>query len=679
MLDRDQPSQPIPLENDNNPLSFAYTTTTTVRYSAKGVVKLRVESEDPNQHLKDFLKLVDSLDLDGENRERTRLRLFQFSLRDQASNWLERLPAGSITTWEDLTTRFLAQFFPLGRTAKLRNDIMMFQQHHGESLSEAWTRIDYAAGGRLRKLRQDEAWATIERLAQYEDEGWNDTLTPDEVSLNFKNPDIEQLLGIMERKVDALMTDAISLMGKSESVFRFTTNKIYRPPSELSRQEEFEHIVTNFILDQEERITQLKNYKQVIVEEFMEFSSEVTRRLKERIKENENKPRKIKKITKYPDTKVLENSAKCHVTNYEHKTMHVSLSMKEGCRVQFLIEDKAADGCHLWSNVSLSQTLSRAIVTLEYKKARNRKYSTWFQLFGHEGRVLILLSIAVTNGRKAAMSKRARSTRGQASSSHNETMEEKVRKYDPLHKGVTFRLGGVEKEMSLLEFRWRVGLYSEGESRNVATLSGLRKAETVNSTRETHLIWPSIGDGMFNVGNIKAQSIRNPRIKLAHRCIIITITGRKETTNRVTEIDLFYLYCIFGEGVVCNIPYWLAKYLKGVRDKAMIFRGMFVTKIARSFGLLTDELVSVLNCEPPPHVYRKKSLVKMRVIMELHEGVCCWPATRGIMEENEGDDEEGDEEGGNKGVGGSADVYRNISAGEWQVHQAQWMGQQDDR
>ncbi|GKF89014.1 hypothetical protein Tco_0262977 [Tanacetum coccineum] len=46
------------------------------------------------------------------------------------------------------------------------------------------------------------------------------------------------------------------------------------------------------------------------IEEFMEFSSEVTRRLKERIKENENKPRKIKKITKYPNTKVLENSAK---------------------------------------------------------------------------------------------------------------------------------------------------------------------------------------------------------------------------------------------------------------------------------------------------------------------------------------------------------------------------------
>ncbi|GKA76481.1 zinc finger, CCHC-type containing protein [Tanacetum coccineum] len=70
-----------------------------------------------------------------------RLRLFQFSLRGQARNWLKHLPAGSITTWEDLTTRFLAQFFPPGRTAKLRNDILMFQQHHGESIFEAWTRF----------------------------------------------------------------------------------------------------------------------------------------------------------------------------------------------------------------------------------------------------------------------------------------------------------------------------------------------------------------------------------------------------------------------------------------------------------------------------------------------------------------------------------------------------------
>ncbi|GKC28301.1 zinc finger, CCHC-type containing protein [Tanacetum coccineum] len=122
----------LPVGNNMVPLRLD-----TIRLEKNGCSFHGLRSEDPNQHLKDFLKLVDLLDLDGENRERTCLGLFQFSLRDQASNWLERLPAGSITTWEDLTTRFIAQFFPPGRTANLCNDILMFQQHHGESLSEA--------------------------------------------------------------------------------------------------------------------------------------------------------------------------------------------------------------------------------------------------------------------------------------------------------------------------------------------------------------------------------------------------------------------------------------------------------------------------------------------------------------------------------------------------------------
>ncbi|GKE54013.1 zinc finger, CCHC-type containing protein, partial [Tanacetum coccineum] len=127
---------------------------------------------------------------------------------DTIHNWLERLPARSITIWEDLTTRFLAQFFPPGRTAKLRNDILMFQQHHGESLSEAWTRfkgllqkvphhgidrwlqiqkfydhvsfhlkfeIVRATGGKLRNKNADESLEIIKNLALYDHEGWDDT------------------------------------------------------------------------------------------------------------------------------------------------------------------------------------------------------------------------------------------------------------------------------------------------------------------------------------------------------------------------------------------------------------------------------------------------------------------------------------------------------------------------
>ncbi|GJW71528.1 retrovirus-related pol polyprotein from transposon TNT 1-94 [Tanacetum coccineum] len=81
------------------------------------------------------------------------LRLFQFYLRDQASNWFERILAGSISTCEDLTTHFLAQLSLPGRTYKLRNDILMFQQHQGVSISEAWTRQSQEKDTVIRKLK----------------------------------------------------------------------------------------------------------------------------------------------------------------------------------------------------------------------------------------------------------------------------------------------------------------------------------------------------------------------------------------------------------------------------------------------------------------------------------------------------------------------------------------------
>ncbi|GJS91751.1 zinc finger, CCHC-type containing protein [Tanacetum coccineum] len=123
----------------------------TIRLVQNGCSFYGLRSEYPNQHLKDFLKLMDSLDLDVANREKTR----------------------SISTWEDLTTRFLAEFFLPGRTTKLRNDILMFQQHQGESLSEC--EIDHATGGKLRDKNADESWEIIENLALYNHEGWNDS------------------------------------------------------------------------------------------------------------------------------------------------------------------------------------------------------------------------------------------------------------------------------------------------------------------------------------------------------------------------------------------------------------------------------------------------------------------------------------------------------------------------
>ncbi|GJS06114.1 hypothetical protein Tco_0362910 [Tanacetum coccineum] len=74
----------LPVGNNVVPLQ-----SDTIRLVQNGCSFYGLRSEDPNQHLKDFLKLVDSLDLDDANRERTSMHLFQFSIRDQASNWIE--------------------------------------------------------------------------------------------------------------------------------------------------------------------------------------------------------------------------------------------------------------------------------------------------------------------------------------------------------------------------------------------------------------------------------------------------------------------------------------------------------------------------------------------------------------------------------------------------------------
>ncbi|GJV70963.1 zinc finger, CCHC-type containing protein [Tanacetum coccineum] len=199
-------------------------------------------SEDPIQHLKDFLKIVDSIDLNG-----ARLRLLYFSLRDQAINWLDRLLAGSISTWDDLTIRFLAQFFPPKNIAKLQNDILMFQQNRDESLYDAWNYFKDLLrkvphyGGRLRKLRPKKAWETIKDLAQYEEEEWNEQIFSEKGSPDYIDANLEQELESIERQVKSLTRSEVLLYYE----WGFTSPK--RP-----YQEEFEGQILKLIDDQED-------------------------------------------------------------------------------------------------------------------------------------------------------------------------------------------------------------------------------------------------------------------------------------------------------------------------------------------------------------------------------------------------------------------------------------------
>lgn len=101
----------------------------------------KAPNEDPNEHIANFNKICGTFQIHNIDAEAIRLRSFSFSLHDRAKQWLHTLPADSITTWDDLCSKFLAKFFPFEKTDHLRNTIHGFGQWNGELLHEAWARF----------------------------------------------------------------------------------------------------------------------------------------------------------------------------------------------------------------------------------------------------------------------------------------------------------------------------------------------------------------------------------------------------------------------------------------------------------------------------------------------------------------------------------------------------------
>ncbi|GJX10447.1 hypothetical protein Tco_0200306 [Tanacetum coccineum] len=82
----------------------------TIRLVKNGCSFHGLWSEDPNQHLKDFLKCVDSLDLDGENRERTHLGPHdtQYCMEDPEQAFVEYASSRTDEAGEGLVSNFMA-------------------------------------------------------------------------------------------------------------------------------------------------------------------------------------------------------------------------------------------------------------------------------------------------------------------------------------------------------------------------------------------------------------------------------------------------------------------------------------------------------------------------------------------------------------------------------------------
>ncbi|CAN6581407.1 unnamed protein product [Malus baccata var. baccata] len=87
-----------------------------------------LSSNDPNMHIAEFLMGCKNILVMGFSTESIKLRLFPYTLKDQARRWLLTLPCGSISTWAQLSEIFLNKYYPASKTLNMRTQILSFAQ-----------------------------------------------------------------------------------------------------------------------------------------------------------------------------------------------------------------------------------------------------------------------------------------------------------------------------------------------------------------------------------------------------------------------------------------------------------------------------------------------------------------------------------------------------------------------
>ena len=98
-------------------------------------------SENAGMHLNTFTELFDMMRTKDIDPNAVKLRLFSFSLRGKAKEWLLALPKGTITSWDNCCNILMTKYFSPAKTMQLRSVITGFKQAEREPLALAWERM----------------------------------------------------------------------------------------------------------------------------------------------------------------------------------------------------------------------------------------------------------------------------------------------------------------------------------------------------------------------------------------------------------------------------------------------------------------------------------------------------------------------------------------------------------
>src|SRR3954451_18065597 len=100
-----------------------------------------ISTEDDASHLNNFVELCEMQKYRDIDSNIVKLKLFPFSLRGRAKDWLLSLPGNSIDSWVKCKDAFIGKYYPPAKIISLRSDIMKFRQFDNEHVAQAWERM----------------------------------------------------------------------------------------------------------------------------------------------------------------------------------------------------------------------------------------------------------------------------------------------------------------------------------------------------------------------------------------------------------------------------------------------------------------------------------------------------------------------------------------------------------
>lgn len=175
-------------------------------------------------------------------------------------------------------------------------------------------------------------------------------------------------------------------------------------------------------------------------------------------------------------------------------------------------------------------------------------------------------------------------------------------------KFMRFRLGGIERKVTIYEFGKLLGIYSEEEMKSVHFERLVTDGGRMIGNFDANAFWKEIsGEDVIVYGKKRVWTIKDPLLQVLHKIMVKSIFHISHYEQYVLDLDLWVLYVFVRDNHLStlNLTWLLAQHLgEGAVSAggAKICSGHLVTRIAKNLGLFNEDEMKLFGepelCKP---------------------------------------------------------------------------------